>query len=150
MVLVLLIACVNVANLQLARTTTRAREIALRLSIGANRGRLVRQLLTESVLLALIGGAFGIILAYGGLHLLRLALPPEGGYGEIPHVEWLGIDGTVLAFTLIVSVLTGMLFGLAPAIQISRAELYESLKEGSHGSIGGRRSQFTRSALVVC
>ncbi len=148
-VLVLLIACVNVANLVLARAATREREITLRATLGAGRGRIIRQLLTESALLALIGGALGILLAYGGLHLLRLALPSEGGYGEIPHVEWLGIDGMVLAFTLIVSILTGILFGLAPAIQISRAELYESLKEGSQGSIGGRRSQFTRSALVV-
>ncbi|MFY9731831.1 MAG: ABC transporter permease [Candidatus Acidiferrales bacterium] len=148
-VLVLLIACVNVANLVLARAATREREITLRATLGAGRGRIIRQLLTESALLALIGGALGILLAYGGLHLLRLALPSEGGYGEIPHVEWLGIDGMVLAFTLVVSVLTGILFGLAPAIQISRAELYESLKEGSQGSIGGRRSQFTRSALVI-
>ena len=102
-VLVLLIACVNVANLVLARSATREREITLRATLGAGRGRIIRQLLTESALLALIGGALGIILAYGGLHLLRLALPPEGGYGEIPHVEWLGIDGMVLAFTLIVS-----------------------------------------------
>ena len=148
-VLVLLIACVNVANLVLARAATREREITLRATLGAGRGRIMRQLLTESALLALIGGAFGILLAYGGLHLLRLALPSEGGYGEIPHSEWLGINGPVLAFTLVVSVLTGLVFGLAPAIQISRSELFESLKEGSHGSIGGRRSRFTRSALVV-
>jgi putative ABC transport system permease protein len=148
-VLVLLIACVNVANLVLARAATREREITLRATLGAGRGRIIRQLLTESALLALIGGALGVLLAYGGLHLLRLALPSEGGYGEIPHSEWLGIDGMVLAFTFVVSVLTGILFGLAPAIQISRAELYESLKEGSHGSIGGRRSRFTRSALVI-
>jgi predicted permease len=148
-VLVLLIACVNVANLVLARAATREREITLRATLGAGRRRIMAQLLTESALLALIGGALGIVLAYGGLHLLRLALPSEGGYGEIPHSEWLGIDGAVLAFTLIVSVLTGMLFGLAPAIQISRSELFESLKEGSQGSIGGRRSRFTRSVLVV-
>ena len=74
---------------------------------------------------------------------------PKEATAKIPHVEWLGIDGMVLGFTSVVSVLTGILFGLAPAIQISRAELYESLKEGSQGSIGGRRSQFTRSALVI-
>ena len=147
--LVLLIACVNVANLVLARAATREREITLRATLGAGRRRIMRQLLTESALLALIGGVFGVLLAYGGLHLLRLALPSEGGYGEIPHSEWLGIDGAVLAFTLCASIITGMLFGLAPAVQISRSELYESLKEGSRGSIGGRRSQFTRSALVV-
>lgn len=147
--LVLLIACVNVANLVLARAATREREITLRATLGAGRRRIMRQLLTESALLALIGGAFGVLVAYGGLHLLRIALPSQGGYGEIPHSEWLGIDGMVLAFTLGVSIVTGMLFGLAPAVQISRSELYESLKEGSRGSIGGRRSQFTRSALVV-
>jgi putative ABC transport system permease protein len=147
--LVLLIACANIANLMLARAATREREIAVRASLGAGRRRIIRQLLTESALLALIGGAFGILIAYGGLHLLRAALPPGGGYGEIPHSEWLGIDGAVLAFTMVVSLVTGLLFGLAPAIQISRSELYESLKEGSRGSTGGRRSRFTRSSLVV-
>jgi putative ABC transport system permease protein len=147
--LVLLIACVNVANLVLARAATREREITLRATLGAGRRRIMRQLLTESALLALIGGAFGVILAYGGLELLRVALPSEGGYGEIPHSEWLGINGIVLIFTLGVSIITGMLFGLAPAVQISRSELYESLKEGSNGSIGGRRTHFIRSALVV-
>jgi putative ABC transport system permease protein len=146
---VLLIACANVANLMLARAATREREIALRATLGAGRGRILQQLLTESALLALIGGAFGILVAYGGLHLLRAALPATGGYGEIPHLDWIGIDGSVLAFTLGVSLLTGIIFGLAPAIQISRSELYESLKEGSRGSTGGRRSHFVRSALVV-
>ena len=88
-------------------------------------------------------------MAYGGLHLLRGAMPDEGGYGEIPHSELIGINGPVLAFTLVVSLVTGIVFGLAPAIQISRSELYESLKEGSRGSTGGRRSYYVRSALVV-
>ncbi|MGB0034186.1 MAG: ABC transporter permease [Candidatus Acidiferrales bacterium] len=146
---VLLIACANVANLMLARAASREREIAVRATLGAGRRRLLRQLLTESALLALMGGAFGILVAYGGLHLLRAALPPPGGYGEIPRTDLIGIDGTVLAYTLIVSLFTGIIFGLAPALQISRSELYESLKEGSRGSTGGRRSHFIRSALVV-
>jgi predicted permease len=96
-----------------------------------------------------MGGALGIAVAYGGIHLLRGGLPPIGGRGQIPHVEWIGIDGTVLAFTLFVSLLTGIIFGLAPAIQISRSELFESLKEGSRGSTAGRRSHFIQSSLVV-
>ncbi len=147
--LVLLIACANIANLMLARAASREREIAVRASLGAGRRRIIRQLLTESVLLALMGGALGVLLAYGGLHLLRSTVPAGGGYVEIPHSEWLGLNWSVLAFTMAVSLITGVLFGLAPAIQISRSDLYESLKEGSRGSTGGRRSQFTRSALVV-
>jgi putative ABC transport system permease protein len=146
---VLLIACANIASLMLARAASREREIAVRASLGAGRRRIMRQLLTESALLALIGGALGIVFAYGGLHLLRAAFPPGGGYGEIPHSEWLRIDWTVLGFTAAISLITGLLFGLAPAIQISRSELYESLKEGSRGSTAGRRSQLTRSSLVV-
>ncbi len=146
---VLLIACANVANLMLARAATREREIAVRATLGAGRRRILRQLLTESALMSLIGGVLGIAVAYGGIHLLRGGLPPMGGRGQIPHAEWIGIDGTVLAFTLFVSLLTGIIFGLAPAIQISRSELFESLKEGSRGSTGGRRSHFIQSSLVV-
>lgn len=146
---VLLIACANVANLMLARAATREREIAVRATLGAGRRRILRQLLTESALMSLIGGILGIAVAYGGIHLLRGGLPPMGGRGQIPHADWIGIDGTVLAFTLFVSLLTGIIFGLAPAIQISRSELFESLKEGSRGSTGGRRSHFIQSSLVV-
>ena len=146
---VLLIACANVANLMLARAATREREIAVRATLGAGRKRILRQLLTESALMAVIGGVLGIAVAYGGIHLLRGALPPPGGRGQIPHADWIGIDGSVLAFTLFVSLLTGIIFGLAPAVQISRSELFESLKEGSRGSTGGRRSHFIQSSLVV-
>ena len=144
----LLIACANVANLMLARAATREREIAVRATLGAGRRRILRQLLTESALMALLGGALGIAVAYGGIHLLREGLP-RAGRGQIPHAEWIGIDGTVLAFTLFVSLMTGIVFGLAPAVQISRSELFESLKEGSRGSTGGRRSHFIQSSLVV-
>ena len=146
---VLLIACSNVANLILARAAARDREIALRAALGAGRRRILRQLLTETALLAMIGGAAGIFVAYAGLHLLRAAFPPEGGIGEIPHAAWIGIDGQVLGFTLAISLLTGILFGFAPAIQIARSELFETLKEGGRGSTGGRRGQFVRSSLVV-
>ena len=145
---VLLIACANVANLMLARAAVREREIAIRTSMGAGRRRILRQLLTESALLSLVGAAFGIFAAYGGLHILR-AVVPSGGRGQVPHPEWITIDGTVLGFTILIALFAGILFGLAPAIQISRSRLYESLKEGSRGSTGGRRSQLARSVLVV-
>ena len=146
---VLLISCANVANLTLARGATREREIALRAALGANRNRVLRQLMTESIVLALIGGALGVFLAYGGLHLLRAFLPVTGGKGEIPRADSIGINPTVLYFTLAISAMTGILLGLAPAIQTWRTELYESLKEGGRSSTGGRHSTWMRSALVV-
>jgi len=145
---VLLIACANVANLMLARAAVRDREIALRISLGAGRGRIFRQLLTESALLSLVGAAVGILFAYGGIHVLRDAVISGQG-ARIPHPEWIAIDGSVLGFTILVAVATGILFGFAPAIQISRSALFESLKEGSRGSTAGRHSQFARSVLVV-
>jgi len=145
---VLLIACANVANLMLARAAVREREIALRVSLGAGRKRIFRQLLTESALLSLIGAAVGILFAYGGIHILRDAVISGQG-ARIPHPEWIAIDATVLGFTILVAVATGILFGFAPAIQISRSALFESLKEGSRGSTAGRHSQFARSVLVV-
>jgi putative ABC transport system permease protein len=147
--LVLLIACANVANLMLARAASREHEIVLRATLGAGYPRILRQLLTESVLLAVIGGAFGILLAFGMLRILHAALPPAGLHGEIPLSEGIGIDGSVLLFALGVSLVTGVIFGLAPALQISRSSLSESLKEGGRGSTGGRRSHRARSWLVV-
>jgi predicted permease len=145
---VLLIACANVANLMLARAAVREREIALRVSLGAGRRRIFRQLLTESALLSLIGALFGILFAYGGIHIVREAVISGQGT-RIPHPEWIAIDSTVLGFTILVALATGILFGFAPAIQISRSALFESLKEGSRGSTAGRHSQFARSVLVV-
>jgi predicted permease len=146
---VLLIACANVANLMLARASVREREIAIRASLGAGRRRILAQMLTESVLLALIGAVAGIALGYAGLQALHIAMPPGAGRGQIPHLDWITINGRVLGFAFLIALFTAVIFGLAPAIQVRRSELYESLKEGSRGSTGGRRSHFARSVLIV-
>jgi predicted permease len=142
-VFVLLIACSNVANLMLARGIAREREMAIRMALGAGRMRLIRQLLTESSLLALLAGAVGLFIARFGIQALLSFSPPN-----IPHLDSIAIDAKVLAFTTIVSLLTGMLFGLAPALKISQAHPGEALKEGrsASGGISGRR---LRGLLVI-
>jgi putative ABC transport system permease protein len=141
---VLLIACANVANLLLARAATREKEIALRAALGANPGRLVRQLLTESVLLGLGGGLLGLGLAEGSVVLLKRLGP-----AALPRLAEISIDSRVLGFTLIVSVLTGIIFGLAPALGSVRSDLNSILKSSGRGNTGSRARAQLRNALVV-
>jgi len=142
---VLLIACVNVAHLLLARAGAREKEIAVRTALGANPGRLVRQLLTESVLLGVIAGAIGLLLAYWGTWILARLVP-----AALPQADEIPMDWRVLGFTLAVSIITGVAFGLAPALASSRANLNLVLRSGGRGGTGARTRTRVRDVLLVC
>jgi putative ABC transport system permease protein len=141
---VLLIVIANVANLMMARATVRARELAIRAAIGANRRTLVRQLLTESIVMAVVGGALGVLLAFWGVELI-LALDP----GEVPRVTPIAVDGAALGFAVLLSILTGVLFGVGPAWQASRPQLQSTLKDATRGTTGEGSRHFARMGLVL-
>jgi putative ABC transport system permease protein len=145
---VLLIACVNVANLNLARVVTRQPELAVRAALGADEGRIVRLLLTESAVVAFLGGGAGLLLAFGGTRVLGHLLPDNLRFAPLRPVDQIGIDGSVVAFGFVITLLTGLLFGIVPALVYGRADLTQPLKKGSRGSTAGGRGRL-RYLLVA-
>ena len=142
---VLLIACANVANLQLSRSIRRSRDIAVRVALGASRWRVVRQLLVESVLLGCLGGVFGLLIAVAGVRMFDAAVADVGK----PYWITFSMDYVVFAFLGAICVLTGILFGIAPALQVSKVNVNEILKEGGRGNAGSRRARWMTSSMVV-
>jgi putative ABC transport system permease protein len=148
---VLLIACANVANLLLARSAVRQKEIVIRSALGASRSRVIRQLITESLMLSMLGGLLGLLLAFWGIDMLRALLQGSSSDFSVrmPRLNEVGLDLHTLGFGLLLSQLTGIIFGLAPALQLSRPNLNETLKEGGRAATEGARARRLRNALVV-